>query len=448
VAFWQVVIASMMLWGNAYIEIIRSGSTVVALQFLYPARITLRRLANGTYEYVHRDLSARESARERVIPESRMMHITAFSTDGVMGLSPIAFGVNVFGTSIETDRASAQTFKNALRSPGLLRMDMTLSPEQREQLRAHVKTVSDSGGIMVMEKGAGFDRLGFDPVSAELLASRAWNVEEMCRWYGVDPSMIGHGGKDSNWGTGLEEKMTWFVTLTLRTWCVQIEQAVRKSLLTPAERNKYFAEFALEGLLRGNSTARATYYATMEQNGNMTRDEVRAKENLPPMGGNAAVLTVQSNMIPLDKLGENLNPPPGPSPTDETIANLRNEVRAISVSLDKPHIPPVINVDARTTVNPAAAPSVTVNVPERPSPDVNVDARTTINPAPAPDVVVNNAAPEIKTPDVKVEVAAPVVNYAPPDIAVNIAAEGGDKVTTYTRDPKTNEILSSTTKRK
>jgi len=183
-------------------------------------------------------------------------------------------------------------------------MDMILAGDQRDQIRKHVKTVSESGGILVLEKGAAFHKLGFDPVSAELLKSREWNVEEICRWYRVDPSMVGHGAKDSNWGTGLEQKMLWFITFTLRNWCVKIEQAVRKSLLTPVERQTYFAEFAIEGLLRGDSAARAQFYSTMTQNGIMSRDECRVKENLKRMGGNAAELTVQSNMMPIDMLGE------------------------------------------------------------------------------------------------------------------------------------------------
>lgn len=302
VVFWEVVVASMLLWGNAYIEVIRSGNTVVALHFLFPARVVVRRLPDGTLEYRYRDYQF--SATARVIPEENLMHILAFSTDGLMGLSPVAYGANVFGSSIETDRASAETFRDALRAPGLVTMDKLLTKPQREEIREHVHTVAQNGGVMVLEKGAGFQKIGFDPVTAELLASRHWNVEEMCRWYRVDPAMIGHGGKDSNWGTGLEQKMIWFLTFTLRQWCVRIEQAVRKSLLTPVERTKYFAEFALEGLLRADSAARAAFYSTMTQNGVMVRDECRVLENLEPMGGNAAVLTVQSNMLPINQLGE------------------------------------------------------------------------------------------------------------------------------------------------
>jgi HK97 family phage portal protein len=414
VVFWECVLASLLLWGNAYIEIIRNGANgISALRFLRPALVSYRKLSNGQYQYVYRDPVTN---KERNIAEAQMMHIPAFSLDGVCGLSPIVYGVNVMGTAIDTDRTSAQVFKGALRSPGVLTMNMTLAKEQREQLREHIKAVSDAGGVMVVENSTGFQPLGFDPVSAELLASRAWGVEEMCRWYDMDPSMVGHGAKDSNWGTGLEQKMLWFISFTLRQWCVRIEQAVWKSLLTPVERLTYFAEFNLEGLLRGDSASRAQYYATMEQNGNMTRDEVRAKENLPAMGGNAAVLTVQSNMMPLDKLGENIQSPQDRRASDQAtqapIKSLHDDVRTLIALAGKPNPPQPINVDARTTVNaPAAAPApaapapnITVTVPER-NQNFEVTLPENFGGSAAPGNIVNNVhLPEEMKHAVDVEV--------------------------------------------
>ena len=148
-----------------------------------------------------------------------------------------------------------------------------LKPDQREDIRQHVDKVQKTGSVMVMEKGAGFQQLKMNPQDAELLSTRKFNIEEICRWYRVDPSLVGHGGKDSNWGTGLEEKMTWLVTLAMRPWVVKLEQAIRKDLLRPEEKRRYYAEISLEGLLRGDSKARAAFYSQMVQNGIMTRDE-------------------------------------------------------------------------------------------------------------------------------------------------------------------------------
>lgn len=303
VVFWQAFVASMLLWGNAYVEIRRSGGVITSLEFLQPAFVTCRRLESGAVEWKYNDPVTK---RVRTIPESRMWHTPAFTVDGVTGLSPIAVGANVFGGAMAADEASAHTFKNGMKSSGLVTMDAVLKPEQREDVRQHVRKVSADGGVMVLEKGAGFQQLSMNPQDAELLSTRAFNVEEICRWFRVPPFMVGHSEKSTSWGTGIESQMMGFVTMVLRTWCARIEQSIRKSLLQPEERLTYTPEFALEGLLRGDSQARAAFYSTMTQNGIMTKNEIRRLENLPPVEG-GDVLTVQSNMIPLQMLGQATN---------------------------------------------------------------------------------------------------------------------------------------------
>ena len=301
--FWQCLFASLLLDGNSYAEkrYNKSRTTITSIDFLLPQFVTRRMLESGGYLWYYNDPILRKT---RQIDERDMWHIPAFTLDGICGISPIRYGANVFGGAMAADQASADTFKNTMRSPGLITMDSVLQPAQREDIRNHVKKISQSGGYMVLEKGASFSQLSMLPEDAELLATRAWNVEEICRWYRVQPALVGHGGKDSNWGTGLEEKMSWLVTLTLRPWAKRVEDSVRKDLLQPAERTRYAGKFALEGLLRGDSAARASFYSAMVNNGVMTRDECRKLEDLAPMGGNASKLTVQSAMLPIDELGQ------------------------------------------------------------------------------------------------------------------------------------------------
>jgi phage portal protein BeeE len=117
--------------------------------------------------------------------------------------------------------------------------------------------------------------------------------------------MVGHAEKSTSWGTGIEQQMIGFLTFSLAPWLRRIEQSIRKDLMAPAERVKYFAEFSVEGLLRADSAARASFYSTMVQNGIYSRDDCRERENLPRKGGKAAELTVQSNLLPIDMLGSN-----------------------------------------------------------------------------------------------------------------------------------------------
>ena len=305
VDFWQAYVASLLLKGNAYAEKRRAGGVITSIDFLHPDGVQRRVLRTGAIEWHYTDPA---TGQRRPIAEEDMWHTPAFSLDGQLGMSPISMGANVIGGAIAADKASAHTFTSGMKSSGLVTTGaQVLKPDQREDIRQHVKKVSDAGGVMVLEMGMGFQQLNMSPQDAELLATRGFNVEEVCRWFRVPPFMVGHSEKSTSWGTGIEQQMIGFITFVLRPWCVRIEQSIRRSLLTPVERLTHSAEFALEGLLRGDSAARAAFYSQMTQNGVMTRDDVRKLENLPQMGGGAGLLTVQSNLLPIDLLGANLN---------------------------------------------------------------------------------------------------------------------------------------------
>jgi HK97 family phage portal protein len=236
-----------------------------------------------------------------------MLHIPAFSLDGRVGLSAIRYGADVFGAAMSADDAANGTFKNGLLPAVAFKVDRVLKPEQREEFRDYVKQVSgalNAGRSPVLEQGITPESIGINPVDAQLLESRAYSIEEVCRWFGVPPWMVGKTDAGSNWGTGLEQQMIAFLTFSISSITNQIQQCVNKRLLTPVERRTYYAEFALEAFLKADSAARAALYSTMVQNGIYTRDDCRVKENLPRMGGNAAVLTVQTNLTPIDQLGK------------------------------------------------------------------------------------------------------------------------------------------------
>lgn len=303
VQFWEAVIASMLLWGNAYIEKAKIGKRVVALNFLMPQRMQKRRLSDGSMEYKYRDLDG----KIRPISEDDLVNIPAFSLDGVNGLTPMSYGAKVFGGAAATDEASAKVYTSGMRAAGFLKVTATVNDEQREKLRARLKEFTaggqNAGTAMVLENGTEYQQLSMNPSDSQMIESRQFSVEELCRWFMVPPSMVGHGSSVSNWGTGREQIMLGFLTFTLRPWLTRVEQAIRKSIIPPGERTTYFAEFGIEGLLRADSAARAQFYSTMTNNGIYTRNECRRLENMPRMDGGDE-LTVQSNLIPLSMLGK------------------------------------------------------------------------------------------------------------------------------------------------
>ncbi|RZZ81406.1 phage portal protein [Pseudoxanthomonas winnipegensis] len=303
VQFWEVVLVSLLLWGNAYAEKTFSGSRLVSLEFLAPQRMAVRRLTTGELEYRYTDTDG----RQRVISERAIWHIRGFSVDGVMGLSAIRAGAQVFGAAMAADEASAKVFANGMSVGGVLSTDQILSDKNRNTFRTNMQTefagAMNTGKTMLLEAGMKYQQVPMNPEDAQLLGTRAFNVEEVCRWFGVPPFMVGHSEKSTSWGTGIEQQMIGFLTFSLAPWLRRIEQSIRKDLLQPVERALFFAEFSVEGLLRADSAARATFYSTMVQNGIYSRDDCREKENLPRRGGHAAELTVQSNLLPIDMLG-------------------------------------------------------------------------------------------------------------------------------------------------
>lgn len=302
VQFWEAVVASLLLKGNAYVEIKRSLGRVVSLEFLLPQRVDVDLADNGALEYWY---TPRKADRRR-IADADMLHIRAFSLDGLIGLSPIAYGANVFGAAMAADEAASGTFNNGLMPTVAFKVDRVLKPDQRDEFRDYVRRLSgamNAGRSPVLEQGVTAETIGINPTDAQLLESREFSAEDICRFYLIDPTMVGYGDKASNWGTGLEQKQIRFLTYTLRTYLRRIEEAVSKKLLRPEERRVVYPEFSIEGLLRADSAARAQFYSQMTQNGIYTRDDCRVRENLPRRGGNADVLTVQSNLAPLDQLG-------------------------------------------------------------------------------------------------------------------------------------------------
>lgn len=300
--FWQIELAAMLLRGNAYAEIKRSTNKVSSINFLLPQSITPQTQDDGSLKYQYSNKNS-----SRTISENDMFHTRAFTLDGVTGISPIQYGVNVIGSAMSADIAANSTFKNGLMPTVAFETDRVIKKEQREEFRESVQAISgamNAGKSPVLEYGLSAKQIGISPEDAQLLESRKFSIEEICRWFRVPPWMIGYTEKNTSWGTGLEQQMIAFVTFNLNPWITRIQQSINKRLLSPEDRRKYYAEFSLDGLLKGDSSARASFYSAMVNNGIYTRDEVRVKENLPKRGGNADVLTIQTAMAPIDALGK------------------------------------------------------------------------------------------------------------------------------------------------
>jgi HK97 family phage portal protein len=316
--FWEGQITALNLRGNAYARIGRRGDgQVVALWPLVPDRVRPYRTAAGERRY-----KAWTGAREEDLGANDIFHLRGFGAGGDEGLSPIGFGRQTLATSLAAEEVAGSTFASGLQVAGFVELasGTTLKQEQREQLVALFERFagsSQTGKVMPLDPGMKFTPLKMTASDAQLLETRRFSVEEICRWFGVFPVLIGHAAEGQTmWGSGIEQLVLAWLTLGLGPELTRIEEAVGRQLLLPQDRGSYYAEHSVEGLLRADSAARAALYSSLGQNGVMKRNEMRAKENLPPdQSPGANMLTVQSNLIPLDQLGKTppraVQPAPG-----------------------------------------------------------------------------------------------------------------------------------------
>lgn len=303
--FWSACGVSLLTYGNAYAEIHRTsadyGGRVVALTPLRPEWVTVRRADGGALVYRYAD-----PAGARDIAENDCLHIKGVTTDGIMGLSPIGQARNTLGIADAANETTGKLFANGMRAPAYIEAPQVLTDTQRKlskAMLAEFRGTSAAGLLPVLEGGWKIQALSMPPQEAQLLATREFEIEEVCRFYGVAPFLVGHTSKSTSWGTGLESQMLAFHQLTMRPILKNAEGAIRRRLLTPGERRRIEVEFNVEGLLRADSAGRAAFLKSMIEAGVMTRNEARKREGLPPLPGGDE-LTAQSNMMPLSRLGE------------------------------------------------------------------------------------------------------------------------------------------------
>lgn len=304
VDFWEFIFASVELWGNAYAKVTRSAGQVRGLHPVAPHLVTVRRLSSGSIQYRWTDEGIQHVETDRT-----MLHIRGFGGNPLGGMSTLHFGRNAFGIARAIDKSAGATFKNGLRPSGILVMDgyaktQAQRDEIEEGLNKKYAGALNAGRPMFLEGGMKWHQLTINPEDAQMLESRRFSVEEICRFFGVPPHMIGHTDRQTSWGTGLEQQTLGFQKFTLRRRLKRIEQALEKQLLTAEDRaSGVVLEFNIEGLLRADSAGRSKFYQTMTSIGAMTINEVRALENMPPVEG-GHLPRMQSQNIPITSAPE------------------------------------------------------------------------------------------------------------------------------------------------
>lgn len=315
--FWEGRMLGLCTRGNAFAEKVSNSTSLVALNRM-PADTMVRRDYDGVLQYTFSDRGKQET-----LPEEKVFHIKAFG-DGDVGMSPVEYARQTLSLSIATEKAAGHAYSRGLRSKGFFVMPAgtkALTQEQRDDAKKNLVEANSGASAPwagILEGGVDFKSISLSMRDAEMILNRRFNVEEICRWIGVPPIIIGHAGDGQTmWGTGVSAIMQSWYTLGLRADLKRIEQAIWKRVFTPAQRVRFSVKINYEDLLRGDTAARSAFYVAMLNAGVMTINQVRKLEGWPPVPG-GDIPRMQMQNVPITEattravaIGHNGGPPLG-----------------------------------------------------------------------------------------------------------------------------------------
>ena len=293
--FRETLMSHLLIWGNAYAQIIRDGAgRVLGLYPLLPDKMDVQRDDKGNIYYVYSRNSDenpmfKEYGNIRLKAED-VLHIPGLGFDGLIGYSPIAMAKNAVGMTLACEEYGASFFANGANPGGVLEHPGVLKDPSkvRESWNSVYRGVSNAHKIAVLEEGMKYQQIGIPPEEAQFLETRKFQVNEIARLYRIPPHMVGDLDKSSF--SNIEQQSLEFVKYTLDPWVIRWEQSLQKSLLLPGEKGKYFIKLNVDGLLRGDYQSRMNGYAVGRQNGWFSANDIREMENMNPIpdeeGGN------------------------------------------------------------------------------------------------------------------------------------------------------------------
>ncbi|HEY9373825.1 phage portal protein [Streptomyces sp.] len=309
---WRLAFVHRVLWGNAYLQKLRGGASgqVRELWPLSPDRVQVGRVRPTADNPAGKVFSVTDDwGEQHVLTPRDVLHIPGLGYDGVTGCSPVRAAAQGIGLAQAAESGAAKLFGSGNMVSGVLQTEARLTPEQAAALKsrwqAKISGIQNAHEVAVLDSGASFKPVAMPLKDSQFLESREFQITEIARMFGVPLFLLMETAKSTSWGTGLEQQAQGWVTFDLGpTWLAPTEQRITKELLPTGE----YAHYALQGLLRGDSSARATYYRAMRDTGVMSANDIRVLEEMPPIPGDEGNTYLQPTfMAPLgsNPLAEN-----------------------------------------------------------------------------------------------------------------------------------------------
>ncbi|MBQ7644246.1 MAG: phage portal protein [Spirochaetales bacterium] len=307
--FRETLMTHLLLWGNAYAQIIRNGKgSVMALYPLMPNKMEVDRDENGQIIYKYNRSKDEANTKEEgtvVLDSTDVLHIPGLGFDGLVGYSPIAMAKNAIGMAIACEEFGSKFFANGASPSGVLEHPGILKDPARvrDSWNAAYGGSANSHKVAVLEEGMKYTPISISPNEAQFLETRKFQINEIARIFRVPPHMVGDLEKSSF--SNIEQQSLEFVKYTLDPWVIRWEQSLSRALLSQDEKRTYFFKFNVDGLLRGDYQSRMNGYAVGRQNGWMSANDIRELENMDRIPENLGgdLYLVNGNMLPLGKAG-------------------------------------------------------------------------------------------------------------------------------------------------
>ena len=311
--FRETLMTHLLLWGNAYAQIIRNGKgEIMALYPLMPNKMRVDRDEHGKlyYEYSHSsdEAGTMKNTTVRLTPYD-VLHIPGLGFDGLVGYSPIAMAKNAIGMAIACEEYGAKFFANGAAPSGVLEHPGIIKDPQkvREAWQSQFGGSANSNKVAVLEEGMKYTPISISPEQAQFLETRKFQINEIARIFRVPPHMVGDLEKSSF--SNIEQQSLEFVKYTLDPWVIRWEQSLSRILFTDEEKKTLFFKFSVEGLLRGDYQSRMNGYATARQNGWMSANDIRELENMDkiPAEEGGDLYLINGSMLPMQNAGAYAN---------------------------------------------------------------------------------------------------------------------------------------------
>ena len=306
--FRETLMAQLLLWGNAYSQIIRNGKgEIIALYPLMSERMKVDRDDAGNIVYIYNrygDEPKKETGTVQLDPY-HVLHVPGLGYDGIVGYSPIAMVKNAIGMAISCEEYGASFYANGARPAGVLTTPNHINDIERlkESWAANYSGARNAGKVPILEEGLRYEPISINPQEAQFLETRRFQIGEIARIYRVPPHMVGDLEKASY--SSIEQQSMEFVRYTLDPWLCRWEQAMHRALFTEEQKSRYFFKFNVGGLLRGDYQSRMNGYAIARQNGWINADEIRELEDMDrlPDGQGGELYLINGNMMQVKDAG-------------------------------------------------------------------------------------------------------------------------------------------------